>query len=254
MGRFFVLAPLVISVVFCGSIPCAGSGLKRHPLFSLSARDVFTPWVLELRPQYDHVLKSSPRPVWKKSNTSRKVTLRKSVKKSVATTERGPPFRTLTKSPKVRRIPFSQIYLLPKEIEYHGPGDPGMIVVDSPKRLLYFITEKGKAKRYVVAVGRPGFEWSGEHRITRKVRWPTWTPPAAMLKRKPYLPSRVEGGVNNPLGRRALYLGNTLYRIHGTNEAWAIGRAVSAGCIRMRNDDVADLYDRVKIGTRVLVL
>ena len=116
----------------------------------------------------------------------------------------------------------------------------------------------GKARRYAVGVGKPGFEWAGTHKVTRKAEWPSWRPPAEMIAREKKkgrtLPTFMEGGVNNPLGARALYLGSTVYRIHGTNQAWSIGKAVSSGCIRMRNEDVMDLYDRVPKGTKVRVI
>jgi lipoprotein-anchoring transpeptidase ErfK/SrfK len=110
------------------------------------------------------------------------------------------------------------------------------------------------ARRYGVGVGRPGFEWAGTHTITRTAEWPDWVPPEEMLQRRPDLPRQMAGGPDNPLGARALYLGSTLYRIHGSNEPWTIGHAVSSGCIRMRNEDVIDLYERVKVGTKVVVI
>ena len=112
----------------------------------------------------------------------------------------------------------------------------------------------GTARRYGVGVGKPGFEWAGTHRVTRKAEWPDWRPPAAMRKRRPELPAFMAGGPENPLGARALYLGSTLYRIHGSNQPWTIGHAVSSGCIRMRNEDVMDLYERVRVGTKVHVI
>jgi lipoprotein-anchoring transpeptidase ErfK/SrfK len=114
--------------------------------------------------------------------------------------------------------------------------------------------ESGRAKRYGIGVGRPGFTWAGVHKVTAKREWPDWRPPEEMLKRQPYLPDYMPGGPDNPLGARALYLGSTLYRIHGSNEPWTIGRAVSSGCIRMRNEDVIDLYGRVGVGTKVVVI
>lgn len=135
---------------------------------------------------------------------------------------------------------------------------PGTITVDTKNRFLYLSLPDGRAMRYGVGVGREGFAWSGRTHIGRMEAWPDWTPPAAMLKRRPDLPRRMEGGENNPLGARALYLysGNrdTLFRIHGSNEPWTIGQAVSSGCIRMLNDDVADLYERVRVGATVVVL
>lgn len=130
----------------------------------------------------------------------------------------------------------------------------GTIVVDTSAHFLYFVLGDGRALRYGIGVARDGFEWSGTHRVSRKAEWPGWTPPAEMRKRQPGLPAHMEGGPNNPLGARALYLGSTLYRIHGTNEPWSIGQNVSSGCIRMVNDDVIDLYGRVQLNTKVVVL
>lgn len=134
----------------------------------------------------------------------------------------------------------------------------GTITVDTRRRALYFSLGDGKAIRYGVGVGREGFRWRGRAQVARKAAWPSWTPPAAMLKRRPDLPRFMEGGIDNPLGARALYLyqgkRDTLLRIHGTNEPWTIGQAVSSGCIRMLNDDVIDLYQRVRRGARVVVL
>jgi lipoprotein-anchoring transpeptidase ErfK/SrfK len=141
-----------------------------------------------------------------------------------------------------------------REVEYHGPRAPGTIVIDTPDKFLFLIEPGGRAIRYGIGVGRPGFEWAGVKSITRKAEWPGWTPPSEMLKRRPDLPAHMEGGLGNPLGARALYLGSTLYRIHGTNEPETIGKSVSSGCIRMLNEDVEDLYERVKIGTRVLII
>ena len=128
------------------------------------------------------------------------------------------------------------------------------MVVDTPNRFLFLVLGGGKALRYGVGVGRPGFEWAGVRSVTRKAEWPDWTPPAEMLKRRPELPHHMAGGVNNPLGARALYLGSSLYRIHGTNEPHTIGHNVSSGCIRMMNEDVMDLYERVKVGAKVVVI
>ena len=143
---------------------------------------------------------------------------------------------------------------LPREVAYNGQEKPGTIIVDTPHHFLYLIEDGGRARRYGVGVGRPGFTWSGEHKITGKKEWPDWVPPEEMLQRQPYLPHFMPGGPNNPLGARALYIGSTLYRIHGSTEPWTIGHNVSSGCIRMRNQDVMDLYNRVKVGTKVVVL
>ena len=131
---------------------------------------------------------------------------------------------------------------------------PGTIIIDTGNTTLYYVLGQGRAIRYGVGVGRDGFTWSGVQTISRKAEWPDWHPPAEMIARQPYLPRFMAGGPGNPLGARAMYLGSTLYRIHGTNAPWTIGFGVSSGCIRMRNQDVVDLYERVKVGTRVIVI
>ena len=138
-------------------------------------------------------------------------------------------------------------------VSYDGGQSAGTIVIDTPNKFLYLVQGDGKALRYGIGVGRPGFEWAGVKTITRKAEWPVWTPPPEMLKRRPDLPRHMEGGSDNPLGARAMYLGSTMYRIHGTNEPGTIGQAVSSGCIRMVNKDVIDLYGRTKVGTKVIV-
>jgi lipoprotein-anchoring transpeptidase ErfK/SrfK len=147
---------------------------------------------------------------------------------------------------------------LPQTVAYDSKEKAGTIIIDTNNRFLYLVTGNGEARRYGVGVGKPGFEWAGAHKVTRKAEWPNWTPPAEMRAREAakghYLPARMEGGPENPLGARAMYLGSTLYRIHGTNAPWTIGYAVSSGCIRMRNEDVSDLYERVKVGTKVVVI
>jgi lipoprotein-anchoring transpeptidase ErfK/SrfK len=141
-----------------------------------------------------------------------------------------------------------------QEVEYHGKEGSGTIVIDTPNKFLYLVEGNGKALRYGVGVGKPGFTWAGVKSITAKKEWPDWTPPAEMLVRRPDLPRHMEGGPENPLGARAMYLGSSLYRIHGSNEPWTIGTNVSSGCIRMRNQDVIDLYGRVNVGAKVVVL
>jgi lipoprotein-anchoring transpeptidase ErfK/SrfK len=138
-------------------------------------------------------------------------------------------------------------------VEYNGGEKPGTIIISTRDRFLYLVQSGGTAVRYGIGVGRPGFSWSGVKEVSLKRQWPDWRPPKEMLRRRPDLPHYVAGGPDNPLGARALYLGSSLYRIHGSNEPWTIGTAVSSGCIRMRNEDVIDLYDRVKVGTKVVV-
>jgi lipoprotein-anchoring transpeptidase ErfK/SrfK len=147
-----------------------------------------------------------------------------------------------------------QMTPIPREtVAYDGPYSPGTIVISTEEKRLYLILPDHQALRYGVGVGRPGFEWSGMKTITAKREWPDWTPPPEMIKRRPDLPRHMEGGIENPLGARAMYLGGTMYRIHGSNEPDTIGQAVSSGCIRMTNDDVVDLYERVKVGTKAIV-
>ncbi|HEY5379439.1 MAG TPA: L,D-transpeptidase [Pseudolabrys sp.] len=143
---------------------------------------------------------------------------------------------------------------LRQRVDYPTTKVPGSIVIDTPRHFLYLVEPNGKAMRYGIGVGRPGFAWSGEHTISAKKEWPDWVPPKEMLERQPGLPHFMAGGPANPLGARAMYLGSTLYRIHGSNEPWTIGHNVSSGCIRLRNVDVIDLYDRVKVGAKVEVL
>jgi lipoprotein-anchoring transpeptidase ErfK/SrfK len=143
---------------------------------------------------------------------------------------------------------------LKQVVDYHGSEPPGTVVVSTGDKFLYLVQEDGKAVRYGIGVGREGFTWRGTEQISAKREWPDWRPPKEMLERRPELPRYMEGGPDNPLGARALYLGSTLYRIHGSNEPWTIGTQVSSGCIRMRNEDVIDLYERVKLGTKVVVI
>lgn len=139
-------------------------------------------------------------------------------------------------------------------VDYQTKEPPGTIVVDTANTYLYLVLGNGKAIRYGIGVGREGFTWSGRERISRMAEWPDWYPPQEMIERQPYLPRFMAGGPGNPLGARALYLGNTLYRIHGTNQPSTIGKFVSSGCIRLLNEDIIDLYQRVTVGTRVVVL
>jgi lipoprotein-anchoring transpeptidase ErfK/SrfK len=139
-------------------------------------------------------------------------------------------------------------------VDYHTKEPAGTLIVDTQNTYLYLVLGQGKAMRYGIGVGREGFTWSGTERVTKVAEWPDWHPPEEMIERQPYLPRFMAGGDGNPLGARALYLGKTIYRIHGTNQPSTIGTFVSSGCIRLTNEDVTDLYTRVKVGTRVVVL
>jgi lipoprotein-anchoring transpeptidase ErfK/SrfK len=139
-------------------------------------------------------------------------------------------------------------------VSYTTHEAPGTVIIDTPNTYLYYVLGGGQAIRYGIGVGRDGFTWSGTQTITKKAEWPDWTPPPEMIARQPYLPRQMAGGPGNPLGARAMYLGGTIYRIHGTNAPETIGTHVSSGCLRLTNQDVIDLYSRVNVGTRVIVL
>jgi lipoprotein-anchoring transpeptidase ErfK/SrfK len=141
-----------------------------------------------------------------------------------------------------------------QDVDYTGSEKPGTIVIDTTQHFLFLVEDNGKAMRYGIGVGKPGFTWSGVKTITAKREWPDWVPPSEMIARRPDLPRYMAGGPENPLGARAMYLGSTLYRIHGSNEPWTIGGDVSSGCIRLRNADVIDLYSRVAVGAKVIVM
>ncbi len=139
-------------------------------------------------------------------------------------------------------------------VNYATREAPGTVIIDTPNTYLYYVLGGGQAVRYGIGVGREGFTWSGTQTITKKAEWPDWTPPPEMIARQPYLPRHMAGGPGNPLGARAMYLGGSVYRIHGTNAPETIGTRVSSGCLRLTNEDVADLYSRVNVGTKVIVL
>ena len=173
----------------------------------------------------------------------------------------GQPMQTAPaiQAPVERAAPDEDSVELPARLRrqvvaYQTNERPGTIVIDTPNTYLYFVLGNGRAIRYGIGVGRDGFTWSGTQTVTRMAEWPSWTPPAEMIARQPYLPRFMAGGPGNPMGARAMYLGNTIYRIHGTNAPNTIGQRVSSGCIRLTNEDVTDLYSRVHVGTRVVVL
>lgn len=166
--------------------------------------------------------------------------------------------QVLTYAPEDEVVAEEQPYETPAHLKrqivnYQTREAPGTIIIDTPNTYLYLVLGDGRAMRYGIGVGREGFTWSGTQKIAEKKEWPDWRPPSEMIARQPYLPRFVAGGTHNPLGARALYLGNTQYRIHGTNVPRTIGQSVSSGCIRMTNDDVTDLYARVNVGSKVVV-
>jgi lipoprotein-anchoring transpeptidase ErfK/SrfK len=166
----------------------------------------------------------------------------------------APPQATAPQDDEDRNVTELPARLKRQVVSYASREAPGTIIIDTPNTYLYRVMGNGQAMRYGIGVGRDGFTWSGVQSITKKAEWPNWTPPAEMIARQPYLPRFMAGGPGNPLGARAMYLGGTIYRIHGTNAPATIGTHVSSGCIRLTNEDVADLYSRVNVGTRVIVL
>ena len=164
-------------------------------------------------------------------------------------------FHPLDRGPLADFLNLFREQAIPRRVVlWHGGYAPGTVVISTKERRLYYVLPGGEAIQYGVGVGREGFTWSGTKTVTMKREWPDWTPPAQMLKRRPDLPRHMPGGLDNPLGARAIYLGSSMYRIHGSNEPDTIGAAVSSGCIRMTNQDVTDLFQRVKLGTKVVVL
>lgn len=170
---------------------------------------------------------------------------------SAAQSDQDPQGRTAPSEATTRELPPR---LRRQVVSYDTAEAPGTIIIDAPNTYLYYVLGGGRAIRYGIGIGRNGFTWSGVQSVTRKAEWPDWTPPPEMIARQPYLPRYMAGGPGNPLGARAMYLGATVYRIHGTNAPETIGTRVSSGCIRLTNDDVVDLYARVKIGAKAIVL
>jgi lipoprotein-anchoring transpeptidase ErfK/SrfK len=244
-----------IRILLATTILCAATAvhaedryMSRPPV--IVSPDLTAPWVMQLTGQ--GMLR--PAVTARQAVERQKVQQRRVVRRdSAARVERV----AVTRAVDPARTRIDPMYL-PQTVSYETKYPAGTIIIDTNNRLLYLVSGDGKARRYGVGVGKPGFEWAGEHKVTRKAEWPSWTPPKEMVEREAakghYLPARMDGGPENPLGSRAMYLGSTLYRIHGTNAPWTIGYAVSSGCIRMRNEDVVDLYERVKVGTRVIVI
>lgn len=241
----------IVALAAVADTAAAQSRYAPRPPVVLSP-NLSEPWLLQLAPRHRAVVDEPPaRAAVPAAAPVGYVPWRPA---AVAGADADPTFERRAPAaaePMGRRI---RAEFLPNVVAYRGPHQPGTIIINTEERYLYLVEEGGTARRYGVGVGRPGFEWAGQHRITRKAEWPSWRPPAEMLKRQPHLPRFMDGGPKNPLGARALYLGSSLYRIHGTNEPWTIGSAVSSGCIRMRNEDITDLYERVKVGTRVIVI
>lgn len=266
MKQLIKTAALVAALVIAPLNVQAGQRYATPPPVTLSA-DLSSPWTLQLKPMKRRASaadrRRAKRPKGLKTYKSRAYKQLKPLKRKASRTTRRTGIITAsvgTQSKQLRKTinPGFKPDLLPTIVNYNGDAAPGTLIVNTIERRLYLVQPGGKARRYAVGVGKPGFEWAGSHRVSRKAEWPDWRPPAEMIAREKKkgrdLPKFMPGGIKNPLGARALYLGSTIYRIHGTNQAWSIGKAVSSGCIRMRNEDVMDLYDRVPVGAKVKVI
>ncbi len=258
-----VLAALatMIALVFSTPNVTAGQRYATPPPLVLSP-NISEPLMLQLQgspaivPRAAHQrLLRKQRSYNRKTNITKRTTKR--YKRRTAALRSGVVLRKKQPRRKTSSRQFNPA-LLPTLVNYSGPHKAGTVIINTPERRLYLVMKDGKARRYGVGVGKPGFEWAGTHKVTRKAEWPSWRPPAEMIAREKAagrnIPAFMAGGPNNPLGSRAMYLGSTLYRIHGSNQPWSIGKAVSSGCIRMRNQDAIDLYERIKVGTKVVVL
>ncbi len=218
--------------------------------------DLASPWVLQLRGN-----QSQQRNVQQGYVQQRQIQRQATTTRSYQPKVQKRPVRQASIQPKKSKksaTPQLDSQFLPQVVSYQISEKPGTIIIDTQSRHLYLVLGNGEARRYGVGVGKAGFDWTGVEKITQKKEWPSWRPPSEMIAREKkkgrILPKFMEGGLANPLGARALYLGSTLYRIHGTNQPWTIGQAVSSGCIRMRNQDVVDLYERAKVGAKVRVI
>jgi lipoprotein-anchoring transpeptidase ErfK/SrfK len=267
MLRVFV-SVLAASSVLVGPV-AAQERYAERPAVVISP-DLAAPWVMQLSKPRFKIVRRLPAPVVTNREivigatvTSRKVKRRlpgaEPAQDNVVRIGPDGLIQAVSLPPKRQKAAQSfDSQFLPQEVAYEGGERPGTIVISTEERFLYLVEANGQARRYGVGVGKEGFSWSGTQKISRKSEWPEWIPPEEMkirvkAKEGRILPDRMAGGPDNPLGARAMYLGSSLYRIHGTNQPWTIGHAVSSGCIRMRNEDVVDLYERVKVGTRVIV-
>ncbi|GAB4537023.1 MAG: L,D-transpeptidase [Roseibium sp.] len=247
-AKALVLAgTLTVSAALAGG-PAAAGQVSPPPL--VLSPNLTEPWVMQLQPQVQR-RSTAQRYQFKQQRQQPQVRRTNWWSPRQQPVRQQPQPQRQAARPQTRQIAPQ---FLPTIVDYHGPHKAGTIVIDTNARFLYLVQNDGTARRYGVGVGKPGFEWAGTHKVTRKAEWPDWRPPAEMRKRRPDLPVFMAGGPENPLGARALYLGSTLYRIHGSNQPWTIGHAVSSGCIRMRNEDVTDLYERVGVGTTVHVI
>lgn len=245
-----VVLPAVAAIAAGLAVPASANDryVERPPV--VVSPDLSAPWVMQLGNKPGRVVYET-RQAFPDAPAPRRSERRQRAEPQVQTAAVAP-----REQQAVHRV-LDPMYL-PQTIAYEGAEQPGTIIIDTVQNFLFLVEADGMARRYGVGTGKPGFEWAGTHKVTRKAEWPDWRPPAEMIARERAkgrtLPAHMAGGPENPLGARALYLGSTLYRIHGTNQPWTIGQAVSSGCIRMRNEDVVDLYERVGVGTKVVVM
>lgn len=247
--RKSILFTTMAAIAAFASPSMANDRYHTRPPVVLSP-DLAAPWVMQLNS--GQVRQQTPRA----PQAQRRIIRRSAVvqKKRYATQQAS----VRKQQPKKAAAPQLASQFLPQTVAYQSKDRAGSIIIDTQSRFLYLVLGNGEARRYGVGVGKAGFEWTGTQKITQKKQWPSWRPPSEMIAREKkkgrILPAYMEGGPQNPLGARALYLGSTLYRIHGTNQPWTIGQAVSSGCIRMRNQDVVDLYERARVGAKVRVI
>lgn len=245
MRKTILLSALAATIAVI-SPASANDRYRTKPPVILSP-DLAAPWVMQL---------NSGQARQRAPQVQRHVTRRYAVTPQKQRKIRQASVRPTQKKKSVK--PQIAPQFLPQVVAYNSSEKAGTIIIDTQSRFLYLVMSDGKARRYGVGVGKAGFEWTGSEKITQKKEWPSWRPPSEMIAREKkkgrILPAFMEGGPQNPLGARALYLGSTLYRIHGTNQPWTIGQAVSSGCIRMRNQDVVDLYERARVGAKVRVI
>lgn len=255
--KSLVLALSLVSVF--SSAALANDRYRERPPVIVSP-DLSAPWLMQLgggsaRPVVVPQRQTVRQPIYQRQQA---VNVRPTRQYNGVTTQRPAGVQQVAVRPNSPAKAQIAPQFLPQIVSYQTQHPAGTIVIDTPNRFLYLVLADGKARRYGVGVGKPGFEWAGTHKVTRKAEWPSWTPPKEMITREAakghYLPAFMEGGPQNPMGARAMYLGSTLYRIHGTNQPWTIGSNNSSGCIRMRNEDVTDLYERVNVGTKVIVI
>ncbi|MBX3584724.1 MAG: L,D-transpeptidase [Rhizobiaceae bacterium] len=251
-----VLFPAAAALILTAMPAVANDRYAERPPVVVSP-DLSAPWLLQLGHKPGRVLLKNSRRAFPNEPDKPRASAHDNIRRLMGGADQ---VRTAAVAPQEKsavRQGMNPVYL-PQEVAYSGSEQPGTIIIDTVQNFLFLVEPGGKARRYGVGTGKPGFEWAGTHKVTRKAEWPDWRPPAEMIARERAkgrnLPAHMAGGPENPLGARALYLGSTLYRIHGTNQPWTIGQAVSSGCIRMRNEDVVELYERVGVGTKVVVM